>query len=158
MDHIRQIGGCSRQLLVSESIYIIGCASKLTDIASVFDADSLGNRHNHDVFLLQKLFYPSGKLFNIERQLRQIDQVRSVAVLATRERCSSGQPACIAAHDLDDDHLFLFIGKAKSIPNDFLGGGCNVLRRTSVTRSVICQRQIVVDGFRNTYKLLGLPG
>ena len=157
MNHVRQVACGSGQLLMAEGIDIIGGTSQLADITAVLDADTLRNCDNDYILPGQKLAHLCGKLFDVKGPLRQIDQIRSVAVLSAGQCSCTGQPSGIAAHDLYDDHLLFFIREAKAVPDHFFGRGCNVFCGTSIARRMVGQGQVVVNGLRNAHELLGLP-
>ena len=139
-----------------ECIHIVSHASKLTYISSVCQLNSLGNCNHNRCFFIQKIFYFCKEFLNIKRHFRQIDQIRSVAVLGFCQCCGTCKPSGITSHDLHDrNHIFL-ISKSQCIADHFFCGCADIFCSTSESGCMVCQRQVIVDCFRNTKELLSL--
>ena len=154
--HVGQIVGGAGELFVPKCVHVVRISRLLADIAAIGQLDALGDGHHHGVLLLQEISHLIHEIRNVEGKLRQENHIGTAAVLALGQRGGAGQPAGVAAHDLDDRDQFLLIGESKPIADDLLGGGGDVLGRAPIARRVVRQSQIVVDGLRHAHEFLGL--
>ena len=81
---------------MTEGIDEINTVGELTDIAAVRQADSFGDSDYNEGFFRQKLPDPGQEVVDIKRKLRNVDQVRPVAVLAFGESRGTYEPSGIS--------------------------------------------------------------
>ena len=114
----------------------------LSDKSTLFVSDTLGyNDHTLAVVFFHLLIYVCKELVSRERYFRQINEVRSQALVASKSRCSR-QPTCVTTHCLNDgDHRSVVYGCVKF---QFHSGRSYVLCSRAVTRAVICAKKVVV--------------
>ena len=131
---VGQEAGGAGQRLVAESVHRVDVVGQLTDIAAVLQLDAL--RHRNDdagLFGLHPL-HLLDEVVDIEGDLRQADHVHALAVLGAGQGGRGGQPAGVAAHDLNDGHILgavnggvaddLFHHHADVLGGAAVAGGC----------------------------------
>ena len=83
--------------------------------------------------------------------------IRVIAALG--QRCAGGEPAGVAAHDLDHgDEVALAHGVG--VEREFLDGGADVFEGAAVAGAVVGRGQVVLDGLRDAddAEVVGLRG
>ena len=114
--------------------------------------NSLGNCYHYRRFLRQKLPDPLHEIVQIKSQLRKINQVRSRTVFSLCKGSRSGKPSCVSSHNLHDGHQSFAVLKAKTVADNLFYRCSNIFRRTSVSRCMVCQCQIIINGLRASDK------
>ena len=89
-------------------------------------------------------------MIRIERDFRQADHRRALAILVLRERGGGGQPARVAPHDFHDGHGFEVVNRG--ITHQLLDRRADVFGGRAVARRVVGVGQIVVDRLGNADK------
>ena len=137
---------------MSKRIYKIYICSKFTDISSIFQMDSFGNRYNNRSFLFQQIFDSFHEIVKIKCQLRKINQIRSRTVLSFRKSRRSGKPSGISSHDLNDRDKSLAVLQTEAVTDNLFYRCSNIFCRASVSRCVIRQSKVIVNCFRASDK------
>ena len=101
-DQVGQEGRRAGELLVTKGIHVIRAAAGLADIGAIRQTDALGNGDEHGILVRKQVANLAEEGFDIKGNLGEIDEINALAILALGQRGSAGQPAGIAAHDLDD--------------------------------------------------------
>ena len=141
--------GRAGQLLVTKGINIVlVLIAELHDVLSVRRADALGDTDDNRILLLEETLTFRNESVHIKGKLREVDGVRTVAILALGECGGAGQPAGVPAHNLDDDDLSVRISHRPAVADNLLYGGSDVLRGGAVARRVVGQREVIVDRLR----------
>src|SRR5699024_7328365 len=94
----------------------------------------------------------------IKRKLRQIDQIRTCAVLAFCECSSTCEPAGISSHNLYDRYKSFFIFQTETVTDNLFNRSSDIFCCASVARSMIREGQIVVDCLRASDETCGMTG
>ena len=157
-DEIRQVRRRAGELLVAERVHIVGAAAGLAHIGAVRQADALGDGDEHGVLVLEQAAHLRQERLDVKGHFGQIDEIDALAVLALGQRGRAGEPARVAAHDLDDRDQLLLVGEAVAVADDLLDGGGDVLRRAAVARCVVGQGEVVVDRLGHAEEALRLAG
>ena len=105
--HVGQIAGGAGQGLVAEGIHCVDVICQLADVAAILQLDAL--RHSDDDAGLLLLHHPHllDEVLHVEGDFRQADHIHALAVVALGQRGGGGQPAGVAAHDLDHGDICL---------------------------------------------------
>ena len=149
-----QGNGTAGKLLVAESINIVSAAAQLAHETAVGNLDSFGYGNNNGVFFSSQFFNSCQEIIHIEGSLRNINHIRSAAVLTAGKSCRRCQPAGMASHNLADQDGRLLNTEGLVIADNFLHGCCNILCCGCIARAVIGNRKVIIDGLRNTHKSL----
>ena len=138
------------QSLVAERIHRVDIVGQLADVAAILELDALGHGDDDGRLLLLHPLDLLDEVIHIERNLGQADHVHALAVLGFRQRRGGGQPARIAAHDLDDGHVLRAVDRR--VADDLLHHNADVLGRTAVAGGVVGDHQVIVDGLGHAHK------
>ena len=111
--------------------------------------NAFGYTDDQVVFCLKTFFQRSKERFLVKIRLRQINQHRVVLLEFAGKYGCCGQPAGMAAHDLNDGNRFCIINR--SVQSDFTDGSSHIFCGTAESRCVVGEYQVVVDRFRNTH-------
>ena len=155
-DDPAEVGSRAAQLFVAECVDGKNRAAGFADELAVSSRDTLGNRDDDGTLGLRQIFDLFHESIEVEGPLRQIDRVTAGAVTALCQSCSSGQPACVTAHDLNDDDRRLCSAKGLVVTDDLLDGGSDVFACGSISGAVVSDRQIVVDRLGNAHEIFVL--
>ena len=138
--------GKAAELGVTEAV---GCAGLgLGNKAAVGIVDALGDRDHAVALFLVDALDVSKEFIHIEVTLGQVDEVGARAVFGG-ERGGGGQPAGVAAHDLDDaDHTGVVHAR---VLIDLHAARGDILRGAGVAGAVVGAEEIVVDGLGNAH-------
>ncbi len=93
-----------------------------------------------------------------ERDLREQDHDRQVAVLAGGHATGGCNPAGVPAHDFEHEHLGRGRAHGGDVKAGLAGGNGNVLGDGAETRAVVGDRQVVVDRLRHVNRLDRVTG
>ena len=142
-DEVGEVARRAGQALVAEGVDGVHVVRQLADVAAVGQANALGNRHDDGgIALLQRLDL-GDELLGVKRHLGQADEVDALAVLALRQRRGRGQPAGVAAHDLDDGDVLRAVNRR--VADELLHDDADVLGGGAVARGMVGAHQVVVD-------------
>ena len=133
---------------MTKGVQLPGGGNQIAQVSAVCGLYALaGCDDNVGLYPLQ-LVHPGKELILIEGHFRQQDQVGAFAVLTACQTGRTGQPACVAAHDLGHRHAADVIHRG--VADDFLQDGGNVLCGRAVAGGVVGKTQVVVDGLGHT--------
>ena len=135
---------------MTEGIGLVRVCGQFADISAVCRLDTFRYSDDDGLFLSYQFLYFFQKNIHIERNLRQIDQIRTFAVFTLGKYCRTGQPAGISSHDLDDRHALHLIDQ--TITYQFLGNGGNIFCSAAVTGRMIRTLQVIIDRLGHTDK------
>ena len=141
---------------MAKGVHIIHAVGQLAHIAAVCQADPSETATTTGLLFLQKSLYLLHKLLHIKGKLRQINEIRPFTILSLGKSGCTCEPSGIPSHDLNDSYKSLSIFQGIAVADDLLCGGSNVLGSTSVSRCVVGQRQIIVNGLGNADELCGV--
>ena len=120
----------------------------LGDEGAVGVVDALGHGHHAVALLLINTLHVSQESVHVEVHLRQVHQIGTGAVSGSQSG-STGQPAGVTAHDLDDaDHAGVIHA---GILIDFHAAGGNVLGSGGKAGAVVGAVQVIVDGLGHAH-------
>ena len=119
VDELRKVtAGAAEDGLVAKSVQLAGGGHQIAQVSTVCGLYALaGCDDNVGLYPLQ-LVHPGKELVLIKGHFRQQDQVGAFAVLAACQTGRTGQPACVAAHDLGHRHAADVIHRG--VADDFL--------------------------------------
>ena len=147
---VGQIAGGAGQGLVAESVHCVDIVGQLTDIAAILELDALRHRDDDAGLLLLHHAHLLDEVLHMEGDFGQADHVHALAVVALGQCGGGGQPAGVAAHDLDDGDILGAVDGG--VADDLLHHHADVLGRRAVAGSVVGDHQIVVDGLRHAHE------
>ena len=133
---------------MAEGVHRAVAARQIAQEGAVLAAHALTGGNDDVVLFLAQILHPAQEQLLAEGNLRQQDQVRTVAVIALGQARGGGQPARVTAHDLGHGHALQVIHVG--IPNDLLHHGGNVLGRAAKAGGVVGEHQVIVDGLGHT--------
>ena len=135
---------------MAEGVDRVDVVGQFADITAVLELDAL--RHGDDDAGLFRLH--AGDLFHkavhVERDLGQADHVHALAVLGAGQGGGRGQPAGVAAHDLDDGDIVGAVDRG--VADELFHDDADVLGRAAVAGGMVCDHQVVVDRFGHAHK------
>ena len=105
---------------MAECVHEISALAQLAYIASVRETDAFGYGYDDSRLLGKQVLHLIPECLDIKGQLRQIDQIRSRAVLAFGKGSGSGQSSCVSSHDLYDRDKSVLILKTETVADDLL--------------------------------------
>ena len=143
---------------MTECINKINAVSKFTYIFAICCSYSFRYSNNYGWLLLEQFTHTSAKFSNVKWQLRQIDHIRSFAVFACRKRTSTGKPACVSSHDLYNGYQPFAVFQAETVTDDLFHRRSDIFCRTSKSRCMIRQRQVIIDSLRAAYETCRMSG
>ena len=147
---ICQIAGGAGQGLVAEGIDCMHIVGQLADIAAILQLDAFGDGDDDAGLLLLHGTDLLHEVVHIEGHFGQADHVYALAVVALCQGSGGGQPAGVAAHDLDAGDV---LGAVDSgVPDDLLHHNADVLGSGAVAGGVVGDHQVVVDGLGHAHK------
>ena len=149
-DRVGQKARRAGQGLVAEGIDCVYIIGQLADIAAVLQLDALGHGDDNGGLLLLHPLDLLHKVVHIEGDLRQADHIHALAVLSLGQCGGGGQPAGVAAHDLNDRHILRAVDRG--IADDLLHDNANVLGGAAVAGGVVGDHQVVVDRLGHAHK------
>lgn len=109
-------GAC--ELLVAEGVNEIHTVGELAHITSVRQADAFGDGDHNESLFCQEFLNADKEIVDIEGKFRDIDQVRSIAILALGERRGTNESSGVSAHDLDDGDKALIVDQRLAVLDD----------------------------------------
>ena len=116
--------------------------------------DALGHGDQQSPSLGPFLLHRGQEGLLVKAGLRQVHQVLA-GHLVGEEGGGGGDPPGVAAHELHDHHVD---GQGGGVKGQFQGGHRGVLGRAAEARTVVGDRQVIVDGLRNTDDPQLVPG
>ena len=125
-----------------------GSAVVFADESAVFIMDSLRYTDYDVAVFLEGSMNFLEKFFYIEIGFRKINEKRIVSNIFPGKGSSSGEPACVTSHDLDDSDGFFLIDTG--VQGDLTDGGSYVAGSTSESGSMVGVYKIVINGLRLT--------
>ena len=140
--------GAAEDGLVAKGVQLTGGGNQIAQIRAVCSLYALaGCDDNVGLYPLQ-LVHPGKELVLIKGYFRQQDQVGAFAVLTACQTGRTGQPACMATHDLGHRHAADVVHRG--VADDLFQNGGNVLCGRAVAGGVVGETQIVVDSLGHT--------
>ena len=134
----------------------VGCGGlSLGNEGAVSVVDALGNSYQAVALLSVNLLHVSHELVHVEVGLGEVDEVGTSA-LSGSQTSSSGQPASVTAHDLNNTNHAGVVNASVLI--DLHAGSSDVLGSGSVARAVVGAEQVVVDGLRDAHNAAVVTG
>ncbi len=127
----------------------VGCRGLcLGDEAAVRVMDALGDGDDAVAVLLVAFGHVGNELVHVEVDLGEVNKV-AAGLFRVGKRSRSRQPACVAAHALDDGDLADVIDAG--VARNFHDRGRNILGSRGKARAVVGTKEVVVDGLGNAH-------
>ncbi|GBE09471.1 hypothetical protein BMS3Abin12_00015 [bacterium BMS3Abin12] len=142
LDDLRDDRRDAAELGVTEGVPGVGLGQK----PSVRAPHPLGDHDGAVAEFLDRLFDPLEEPLLIEGHLREEDEVRCVTRLLGGEAAGRGDPACVAAHDLQHEDLGGSLGHGGDVEGGLTDGDGDILGDRAEARAVVGDREVVVDG------------
>ena len=134
-----------------------GVVAQLADERAVRQFDTFRDGDDDRLLDEAQVFDVVDELVGVERDFRQVDEVRAVAVRVIGEHGSGGQPAGVTSHDLDDAEFRFGRAEGLVVTDDLLHRGGDELGGGAVAGRMVGHRKVVVDGLRDTDEFLIFP-
>ena len=109
--------------------------------------NALGNGNDNSLVLCHLLAGIFEELFDGELAFRHIDEVRSNFAVCVEDNGRGSQPAGIPSHDFHDGHRRGTVNR--TVPCDFLHGGCHIFCSRAESWGVVGNAEVVVNGLWN---------
>ena len=149
MDEIGKVpAGAAEDGLVAKSIQLPGGGDQIAQIGAVGCLNALAGCNDDIGFDPLQLIHPGQEPVRVKGNFGQQNEVGAFAVIAAGQTGRTGQPACVAAHDLGHRHAADVVHRG--IADDFLQDGGNVLCGRAVAGGMVGEAQIVVDSLGHT--------
>ena len=117
---------------------------------SFFIFKPLAGNHHHASLFIVKAFYILQEFLLMKGTLRQINQMGRIPRLLPGQGRRSCNPSCVASHGLHDAHMD---GQGFDIRSHLCGGRGNEPGRASISRSMVCYGNVIVNGLGNSHHI-----
>ena len=149
LDHVGNNGGRATQLCVTEVV----AGTLFSEEAAVRVVRAFGNDDGAVAVLLDLCVDRGEEFLLVEFNFGEEHHDRDVVVF-DQSACGS-DPACVATHHLENKNLGRGFRHRTNIVRGFKSGDRDVLGDRTEAGTVVGDREIIVDGFRNMDRLHG---
>ena len=126
---------------MAEGVHCVHIVGQLADVAAILQLDTFGNGDDDAGLLLLHHTDLLDEVIHVEGHFGQTDHVHALAVVTLGQRSGSGQPASVAAHDLD--HGDVLGAVHGGVTDDLLHHDADVLGGGAVAGGVVGNHQVV---------------